>query len=135
MRGLSLVAASRGTLQLWCAGFSLWWLLLLQSLGSRCAGFSSCGAQASLPLSMWDLPEPEIEPVSLALAGGSLTTGSAGMSLQDSFYFLFLLFHKRFNKQICSDVSKVEDQVLGTWSRLPGPRVVLGPRVTEHRLA
>ena len=27
-------------------GFSLWWLLLLQSMGSRCAGFSSCGARA-----------------------------------------------------------------------------------------
>ena len=51
--------------------------------------------QASLPLSMWDLPESEIEPVSLALAGGFLTTGSAGMSLQDSFYFLFLSFSTR----------------------------------------
>ena len=29
-----------------CAGFSLWWLLLLQSTGSRLTGFSSCGAQA-----------------------------------------------------------------------------------------
>ena len=27
------------------AGFSLWWLLLLQSTGSRCAGFSSCGSR------------------------------------------------------------------------------------------
>ena len=30
------------TLQLWCAGFSLWWLLLLQIMGSRNVGFSSC---------------------------------------------------------------------------------------------
>ena len=37
--GLSLVAVSRGY-------SSLWWLLLLQSTGSRLAGFSSCGAQA-----------------------------------------------------------------------------------------
>ena len=44
--GLSLVAASGGYSSLWCAGFSLQWLLLLQSTGSRCAGFSSCGAQA-----------------------------------------------------------------------------------------
>ena len=36
------------TLQLWCTGFSLQWLLLLQSMSSRCKGFSSCGAQASL---------------------------------------------------------------------------------------
>ena len=35
-----------GFLQLWRAGFSLWWLLLLWSTGSRCTGFSSCGARA-----------------------------------------------------------------------------------------
>ena len=33
--GLSLVAVSGGSSSLWCAGFSLWWLLLLQSKGSR----------------------------------------------------------------------------------------------------
>ena len=44
--GLSLVAASGGYSSLWCAGFSLWWLLLLQSMGSRHVGFSSCGMQA-----------------------------------------------------------------------------------------
>ena len=33
--GLSLVAASGGYSSLWCAGFSLRWLLLLQSTGSR----------------------------------------------------------------------------------------------------
>ena len=33
-RRLSLVAASGGYSSLWCAGFSLWWLLLLQSTGS-----------------------------------------------------------------------------------------------------
>ena len=38
VRGLSLVAASRGYSLLWCAGFSLWWLLLLQSTGSRRVG-------------------------------------------------------------------------------------------------
>ena len=44
--GLSLVAASRGYSLLQCAGFSLPWLLLLRSMGSREEGFSSCGAQA-----------------------------------------------------------------------------------------
>ena len=29
-----------------CVGFSLRWLLLLRSTGSRCAGFSSCGVRA-----------------------------------------------------------------------------------------
>ena len=37
----------------------------------------SCGAQASLPHSMWDLPVPGMEPVSPALAGGFPSTGPA----------------------------------------------------------
>ena len=44
--GLSLVAVSRVYSSLQCAGFSLWWLLLLWSTGSRHEGFSSCGMQA-----------------------------------------------------------------------------------------
>ena len=47
-RGLSLVAVSGGHSLLWGAGFSLRWLLLLRSTGSRCAGFSSCGTRASV---------------------------------------------------------------------------------------
>ena len=45
-RRLSLVATSRSYSSLWCVGFSLLWLLLLQSTGSRRAGFSSCGSWA-----------------------------------------------------------------------------------------
>ena len=41
--GFSLVVVSGGYSLLRCAGFSLRWLLLLQSTGSRCIGFSSCG--------------------------------------------------------------------------------------------
>ena len=44
--GLPLVVASGAYSSLRCVGFSFRWLLLLQSTGSRCAGFSSCGAQA-----------------------------------------------------------------------------------------
>ena len=44
--GLSLVVASGGYSLLRCAGFSLWWLLLLRSIGSRRAGFSSCSTWA-----------------------------------------------------------------------------------------
>ena len=36
----------QGLLSLWCAGFSLQWLLLLRSMDSRRAGFSSCGTWA-----------------------------------------------------------------------------------------
>ena len=44
--GFSLVAVSRGYSSLQCVGLSLRWLLLLQSTGSRRAGFSSCGSCA-----------------------------------------------------------------------------------------
>ena len=44
--GLSLVVASGGYSSLRCVGFSLRWLLLLQSTGSRHAGFSNCGTRA-----------------------------------------------------------------------------------------
>ena len=45
-RGLSLVVASGAYSSLRYADFSLRWLLLLQSTGSRCVGFSSCGLRA-----------------------------------------------------------------------------------------
>ena len=45
-RGLSLVVGSGGYSALRCTGFSLRWLLLLRSTGSRRAGFSSCGSRA-----------------------------------------------------------------------------------------
>ena len=45
-RRLFLVAASGGYSLLQCTGFSLWWLLLLWTTGSRHTGFSSCGVQA-----------------------------------------------------------------------------------------
>ena len=58
--------------------------------GSCCGGFSCCGARALECMGsvvvvrrsqgMWNLPGPGIEPVSSALAGGSLTTGPLGRS-------------------------------------------------------
>ena len=50
--GFSPVAESGGYPSLQCTSFSLRWLLLLRSRGSRCVGFSSCGtrAQQSWPL-------------------------------------------------------------------------------------
>ena len=62
-------------------------------MGSRCAGFSSCGSRALehrlsscgawalLLHDMWDLPGPGLEPMSPALAGGFLTTVPPGKSL------------------------------------------------------
>ena len=65
-----------GLIWFWCAGFSLWWLPLLRSMDSRCAGFSSCGTQVELPHGMWDLHGPGIKPMFPALAGRFLTTRS-----------------------------------------------------------
>ena len=42
-RRISLVVVSRGYSSLRYVGFSLRWLLSLRSMGSRHAGFSSCG--------------------------------------------------------------------------------------------
>ena len=76
-----------------CVGFFLWWLLLLPSTGSRCAGFSSCSlqalehrlrscdAQAQLLCGMWDLPGLGIRPMSPALAGGFFTIELPGKPL------------------------------------------------------
>ena len=44
--GLSLVVESGGYFSLQCTGFSLRWLLLLWSMGSKHVGFSSCGRRA-----------------------------------------------------------------------------------------
>ena len=95
MRGLSLVVESGGYSLLWCTGFSLRWLLLLQSTGSRHVGFSSCGLQvlerrlsscgalAYLLRGMWDLPGPGLEPVSPALDSQPLRhQGSPTLSLK-----------------------------------------------------
>ena len=46
VHGLFLVVVRGGYSSLRCMGFSLRWLLLLWSTGSRHVGFSSCGMQA-----------------------------------------------------------------------------------------
>ena len=98
----ALAVASRGYSSLQWAGFSLLWLLLLWSTGSRRTGFSrcgswalerrlsSCGARALLLRGMWDLPRPGLEPVSPALAGGFLTTVPQGKPQIISIYTFFL---------------------------------------------
>ena len=78
LHGLFLVAASGGSFSLWSSCFSLQWLFLLWSPGSRPVGFSSGGAWAELPLGTWTLPGLGVELMSPALAGGFLTAGPAG---------------------------------------------------------
>ena len=88
--GFSLVSANGDYSLLRCAGFSLRWLLLLRSTGSRHTGFSSCSTQAQLLRGMWDLPRPGLEPMSPALAGGFLTTVPPG---KPNVNLLILLTH------------------------------------------
>ena len=58
---------------LWYPGFSLQWLLLLRSTGSRVCGHQELWLVGLVASCMWSLPRPGIEPTSLALAGRSFT--------------------------------------------------------------
>ena len=86
---ISPVAESRGYSPFQRAGFSLLWFSCCRAaaLGARASAVAapgsraqlrSCGARAQSLCSTWDLPEPGIEPVSPALAGGFFTTEPAG---------------------------------------------------------
>ena len=95
--GLSLVSASEGYFLFAVRGLllamtslvsehelqSVWAEAVACGLGS-CGSWAlehrlnSCGAQAQLLLSMWDLSRSGIEPMSPALAGGFFTTESPG---------------------------------------------------------
>ena len=77
--GVSLVEMSRSYSLLRCTGFSLW-ASLLQSTGS--------GTRALLLRGMWDLPQPGVRAVSLALRGGFLTTGRKWKQGSPCFHFL-----------------------------------------------
>ena len=82
MYRLSLVAVSGGYSSLWCVGCSLQGLLSLLSTGSQQVVLSSCGAWALLLCGMWGFPGPGIKPACPPLAGGFLTTGPPGKSLE-----------------------------------------------------
>ena len=86
---------SRGYPSLGFMGFSLWWLLLLQSRGSWASVVAMHGAQqlqlagsGALTHQLWRTglvaprhvgsSRPRIKPVSLTLQGGFLTTGPPG---------------------------------------------------------
>ena len=86
---------------MWSAGFSLPWLPLLQSVGSRHVDFGDCGSQAlkhrlcgcgaraGLPSGMLELPDPGIEPLSPALAGRFFTAEPSGKP----WILMFLVSH------------------------------------------
>jgi len=76
-----------------CSGFSR---CRAQALGF--AGFSSCGTGAWLLCGMWNLPQPGIKPLSLALAGGFLVRVPPGKSkmplLNDTIRWFILIYSK-----------------------------------------
>ena len=71
---LFLAAVSGGYSLLRLAGFRLQGLLRFSGTGSRHRGFGSCGAWGELLFSVWNLLEPEIEPVSSLPPGKSPST-------------------------------------------------------------
>ena len=79
---------AKAALLLPCAGFSLWWFLLLLRLGSvlvackalGCVGPSGCGTWGLVLRGMWNLPGPGIKVISPTLAGKFLSTEPPGKS-------------------------------------------------------
>ena len=70
---------------------------MLAALGLHCCVWasviatcwlSSCGTQASLPCSEWDLPKPGIKPLAPALAGGSEPLHRRGSPPTDTLWAL-----------------------------------------------
>ena len=76
MCGLPLVAVSRTSSLAPVHKLLILVDSVLADPGSR-GQADSCGCQAQLPRSMWDLPGAGIETASLALQGRLLTTGAA----------------------------------------------------------
>ena len=56
------------------------WASHCGSFSCAVRGLSSCSIWVKLPQGMWDLPGPEIKPVSPTLAGRFLTAGPPGKS-------------------------------------------------------
>ena len=85
--GLSLVVVSCGTKASHCGGFSC---CRERALEHR---LSSCGAGAQMLHGLWNLPRPGINPMSPALAGRFLSTGSPEKSF---LIFCFCFFYGLF---------------------------------------
>ena len=83
---LSLVAARRVYSSFWCTGFSLRWLLLLRSTGSRCTGFSSCGMGLVAPSHVESSLIRDWTGVP-CIGNGFLSTGPSGKSFSKHFWW------------------------------------------------
>ena len=87
--GLFSSYGEQGYSLLRCEDFSLRWLPLLVSTGSRSSSFIGCGPLLSR--NMWDFPGPVIKPVFPALTGRFLFTVPPGKSNPDSYSFTFFI--------------------------------------------
>ena len=80
---LSLVTESEEplvVLVMWCVGFSLWWLLLLQSMSSGHVGSGAVALRLSCSETHGIFLDQGLNPCPPALAGRFLTTGPPGKS-------------------------------------------------------
>ena len=112
---------SRGYPSLWCKGFSLWWLLLFQSTGSRCE-LSSCSRWVSVLHGMWGPRRLDIKPMSPALARRFPTTGPLEKpSIQVLFLIIqekLLAFHQQYDvscRLVKYDPDYIEIRSLSTY--------------------
>ena len=139
--GLSLLAVSGGHSLLWRTGLSLWWLLLLQSMGSRCLGRSSCGPWAqlwwlvgsrALAQQLWQVGLVTLWHVSYMLHISAFCVLSACVPapcrcsantnlLMDSQEVVGQSFERKEDAQIGSKITLIQERVEG-----PGSSVGLG---------
>ena len=110
-----------------CSGFSCCraWVLGMQASVVAARGLSTCGTQAPelrlsnrgfgalLPLGMWNLPKPGVEPMSPALAGGFLTSGPQGspICISNSDKNILILMVQRLALGIFTAMPWVQPQV------------------------
>ena len=110
--GLSLVAASSGYSSLWCAGFSMQWLLLLWSTGSRRLGSVvvahglSCSAARGIFLDQGSNPCDLHWQEDYSYVSGKAASPSIIQKCREKMHFCLqraLLFsQKKENCRICS---------------------------------
>ena len=65
-----------------------------------------------MPLGMWDLPGPGIEPMSFELADGFLTTGPPGKPRMNLFFFFFFTIFKVNHSGAFSPCSTLFDRCI-----------------------
>ena len=105
VRGLSLVAASRGHSSLWCADLSLLWPLLLRSTGSRRTGSVVVAHGPSCSVACGIFPDQGSDPCPLHWQADSQPQCHQGSPK----FFLYLEKYQMGLFQECKDGSTSEN--------------------------